>query len=55
VLEMHLRYYFPRELSALLADAGFEPPRIFGGYAGEPFDPCTNELLVYEARKPGPR
>jgi SAM-dependent methyltransferase len=53
VLEMHLRYYFPGELSALFVDAGFEPPRVFGGYAGEPFDPVANEVLVYEARKPG--
>jgi len=53
VLEMHLHYYFPHQLLALLADAGLESPRVSGGYAREAFDPGGNEVLVYEARKPG--
>jgi len=52
VLGMALRYDFPRQVRVLLTRAGFEPPGVSGGYAGEAFDPGENEVLVYEARKP---
>jgi SAM-dependent methyltransferase len=52
VLEMHLQYYFPGQLLALLVEAGFATPRVQGGFAGERFEPGANEVLVYEARRP---
>jgi SAM-dependent methyltransferase len=51
-LEMSLHYYFPHELAEALRQAGFEEPTISGGYRGEPFDPATNVVTVYEARRP---
>lgn len=51
VLEMHLGYYFPRELTAALASAGFQEIAVRGGYQDEPLDPTENEVLVYGAVK----
>lgn len=53
LLRMHLHYYFPHELRAACQAAGFDEVRIFGGYCGEPFDPCENEVIVYEAQRRG--
>jgi SAM-dependent methyltransferase len=51
VLEMRLDYCFPVELVAFLRSAQFEAVNVFGGFAGEPFEPATNSVLVYEAIK----
>lgn len=51
VLEMNLSYYFPHEIIALMKEAGFAEPNIYGGYNGEEFDPSENEVIVYEAQK----
>ncbi|HEX3147904.1 MAG TPA: hypothetical protein VHR66_07455 [Gemmataceae bacterium] len=55
VLEMDLHYLFPAQVHDLMAAAGFDPPSVRGGYDGECFDPSKNEILVYEARRPGAR
>lgn len=51
-LHMYLQYYFPKEVVRALEQAGFDEPTVGGGYRGEPFDPVTNEVFVYQARKP---
>jgi SAM-dependent methyltransferase len=50
VLEMHLYYYFPHEITAALRQAGFPYVQIDGSYAGELLDPAESEVIVYEAR-----
>lgn len=54
LLIMPLRYYFPKQLADAFRAAGLPEPTIAGGYHGEPFDPCTSEILVLETSKPGP-
>ena len=49
VTEMCLHYYFPRELEAMIQDAGFKSCSISGGYCGEAFNPATNDVIVFEA------
>lgn len=49
--EMHLQYYFPRELARMLKEAGLTPTSINGDYSSEPFDPARHDIVVYEAER----
>ena len=52
VLEMHLDYYFPRELSDKFLAAALAEPQIAGNYRGEPFDPINSDIMVIESTRP---
>ena len=49
----HLRLYTLAELTALLAEAGFEQVEAAGGWRGEPYEEGTSELLIVSARARG--
>jgi trans-aconitate methyltransferase len=49
---LELAYLFPSDLVRLLADAGFEDIKVFGGFDGGPFSSDLDELVVV-AKRPG--
>lgn len=51
MMHLELAYLYSADIAALLADAGFEPPRICGSFDGRPVERDGDELVV-EARKP---
>jgi SAM-dependent methyltransferase len=51
MMHLELAYLYPSDISALLAESGFELLRISGDFLGRPFERDGDELVV-EARKP---
>ena len=51
MMHLELAYLYAADITALLAESGFERPRISGGFDGRPFQRDGDELVV-EARKP---
>jgi hypothetical protein len=43
---MRMRYFFRYELEHLLARAGFDDVRIYGGFDDRPFDYVSGEMVV---------
>ena len=50
MMHLELAYLYASDIASLLADAGFEPPRISGDFYGRAFERDGDELVV-EARK----
>lgn len=46
VVEFRMRYFFRYELEHLLARAGFDEVRIFGGFDERPYDYVSGEMVV---------
>jgi SAM-dependent methyltransferase len=51
MMHLELAYLYPSDITALLAETGFELLRISGDFLGRPFERDGDELVV-EARKP---
>jgi hypothetical protein len=51
MMHLELAYLYPSDIAALLADCGFEPPRISGGFEGRPFERDQDELVVESRRR----
>ena len=50
MMHLELAYLYPSDIASLLAQSGFEPPRISGDFRGRPFERDGDELVV-ESRK----
>ena len=50
MMHLQLAYLYPSDISGLLAETGFEPPRISGDFHGRAFERDGDELVV-EARR----
>lgn len=50
MMHLELAYLYASDIAALLAESGFEPPRISGAFSGRPLERDGDELVV-EARK----
>ena len=50
MMHLELAYLYASDIAALLAESGFEPPRISGAFSGRPLELDGDELVV-EARK----
>lgn len=50
MMHLELAYLYPSDIAGLLAEAGFQPPRISGDFYGRAFERDGDELVV-EARK----
>ena len=50
MMHLELAYLYASDVAALLAESGFEPPRISGDFSGRPLERDGDELIV-EARK----
>ena len=50
MMHLELGYLYPRDITSLLEESGFEPPRISGDFFGRAFERDGDELVV-EARK----
>jgi SAM-dependent methyltransferase len=50
MMHLELAYLYPSDITGLMAEAGFEPPRIYGDFSGRAFERDVDELVV-EARR----
>ena len=50
MMHLELAYLYPSDIASLLAESGFEPPRISGDFRGRAFERDGDELVV-EARR----
>jgi SAM-dependent methyltransferase len=53
LIEMHLTYLFPREVTSAILEAGFDSLGIYGGHHGEPYNPSRSDVVLYSARNGG--